>query len=88
VDGLVGRLVPSNEFAKPVGNGPVRPVPGGTGPARYTNRSVSHPQSVSNIFNAQQTGRFDRYTDRFFLNLGNWPFHSSVNPAVDCLGTA
>jgi hypothetical protein len=33
-------------FAKPVGTGPVRPVPGGTGPARYTNRSGSHPKTV------------------------------------------
>jgi hypothetical protein len=33
-------------FAKPVGIGPVRPVPGGTGPTRYTNRSGSHPKSV------------------------------------------
>jgi hypothetical protein len=33
-------------FAKPVGTGPVRSVPGGTGPARYTNRSGSHPKNV------------------------------------------
>jgi hypothetical protein len=51
-------------FAKPVGTGP---VPGGTGPARYTNRSGSHPQTVPNIFNPQRTGRFDRYTSRFFF---------------------
>jgi hypothetical protein len=29
-------------LTKPLGTGPVRPVPGGTGPARYTNRSGSH----------------------------------------------
>jgi hypothetical protein len=33
-------------FAKPVGTGPVRPVPGGTGLARYTNRSGSHSKTV------------------------------------------
>jgi hypothetical protein len=33
-------------FTKPVGTGPVRPVPSGTGPARYMNRSGSHPQTV------------------------------------------
>jgi hypothetical protein len=36
-------------FAKPVGTNPVRPVPGGTGPARYMNRSHFHPQTVAKI---------------------------------------
>jgi hypothetical protein len=34
-------------FAKPVGTDSVRLVPGGTGPARYTNRSGSHPKTES-----------------------------------------
>jgi hypothetical protein len=33
-------------FTEPVGTGPVRPVPGGTGPARYMNRSGSHSKTV------------------------------------------
>jgi hypothetical protein len=33
-------------FPEPVGTGPVRPVPGGTGPARYMNRFGSHPKTV------------------------------------------
>jgi hypothetical protein len=82
-----GRGMPKNKFcvgfAKPVGTGPVRPIPGGTGPARYTNRSGSHTQTVPNIFNAQQTGRSDRYTDRFFYH-GNRPSHGSVNPYSAC----
>jgi hypothetical protein len=31
---------------EPVGTGPVRPVPDGTGPARYLNRSGSHLQTM------------------------------------------
>jgi hypothetical protein len=33
-------------FTEPVGTGPVRPVPSGTSPARYMNRSGSHPKTV------------------------------------------
>jgi hypothetical protein len=35
-------------------------------PARYTNRSGSHLQTMPSIFNLQRTGRFDRFTGRFF----------------------
>jgi hypothetical protein len=56
-----------------VGTGPVRPVSGGTGPARYMNRSGSHLQTVPKIFTHQQTGRFDRFTGSFLLNSGNRP---------------
>jgi hypothetical protein len=31
---------------EPVGTGPVQPVPDGTGPAQYLNRSGSHPQTA------------------------------------------
>jgi hypothetical protein len=41
-------------FAKPVGTGPVRPIPGGTGPARYMNRSGSHPKPCLQI---RETGK-------------------------------
>jgi hypothetical protein len=33
-------------FTEPVGTGPVRPVLGGTGMARYMNRFGSHPKTV------------------------------------------
>jgi hypothetical protein len=36
-------------FTKSVGTGSVRPVPGGTGPTRYLNRSDSHPKNVPKI---------------------------------------
>jgi hypothetical protein len=53
-------------FAKPVGTGPVRPVPGGSGPTRYMNRSGSHPRTVPKIFNSQRTIRFDQFTGPVF----------------------
>jgi hypothetical protein len=56
-------------FAKMVGTGPVRPVPGGTGPARYMNRSGSHPKPCLQIrengkpagFTGKPPGFFDSW---------------------------
>jgi hypothetical protein len=33
-------------FTEPVGTRPIRPFSGGTGPARYMNRSGSHPKTM------------------------------------------
>jgi hypothetical protein len=55
---------------EPFGTGPVRPVPGGTGPARYTNRPGSRSQTVPIIFYPHRTGRFHRFTGRFFWFVG------------------
>jgi hypothetical protein len=62
-------------LTKPVGTGP---VPGGTEPARYLNRSGSHPKSCLQICNLGEPA--DGKPDRFFLH-GNPPVHGSVNPA-------
>jgi hypothetical protein len=51
--GELGQKQRGPGFAKPVGTGPVRPVPGGTGPTRYTNQSGSHPQTVAIYLKSQ-----------------------------------
>jgi hypothetical protein len=56
-----------------VGTDPVRPVPGGTGPARYMNRSGSHPKPCLKFLPLSEPAGF--------LNRGNQPSHGSVNPA-------
>jgi hypothetical protein len=53
-----------------LGTGPVRSVPGGTCPARYTNRSGSQSQTVPIFFYPHRTGRFHRFTGRFFWFVG------------------
>jgi hypothetical protein len=67
-------------FAKPVGTGPVRPVPGGSGPTRYMNRSGSHPEPCLKFLTHSEPSGLTSLPARF-LNRGNRPSHRSVNPA-------
>jgi hypothetical protein len=45
-------------LTEPVGTGPVRPVPGGTGPTRYLNRTGSHPKPNLEIPNLGEPAGF------------------------------
>jgi hypothetical protein len=67
-------------LAKPAGTRPVQPVPDGTGPTRYMNRSGSHPKlCLQTHMNGEPTG-FTGKPDQFFPS-GNRPVHGFVNPA-------
>jgi hypothetical protein len=72
-------------FPKPLGTGPVPPGTGRTGPVQYTNRSCSQSQTVPIIFYPHRTGRFHRFTGRFFLIRGNRYGGGLGNPAPSWL---
>jgi hypothetical protein len=70
-------------FPELLGTRPVRPVPGGTGPARYTNRSGAQSQTVPVIFYPYRTGRFHRFTGRFFYSWEPvWGSVDGENPST------
>jgi hypothetical protein len=73
-------------FAKTVGTGPVRPIPSGSGPDRYTNQSGSHPKPCLKFLNLNElagltglpAGFFNRGNSHGFLTLDEtrvpkWP---------------
>jgi hypothetical protein len=66
---------------KPVGTGPVRPIPGGTGPVLYMNRSGSHPK-VCLIFLTLGEPAGSTGLPVSFFNRGNRPSHGLGNPAI------
>jgi hypothetical protein len=68
-------------FTEPVGIGPLRPVPGGTGPARYTNRSGSNPKPCLKFLSPIEPAGLTGLPVGFF-NRGNRSSHGFGNPSL------